>query len=59
MHAEMVKRGIPDDGYFDEMNDLLNQAINKYNEEIAPDKFNEVTPDNVIDFNQAKKRKLH
>ncbi|PMO52474.1 DUF6933 domain-containing protein [Vibrio splendidus] len=59
MHAEMVKRGIPDDGYFDEMNAELNQAVNKYNEEIASDTFNEVIPNNVIDFHQAKKRKQH
>ncbi|UQV21197.1 DUF6933 domain-containing protein [Vibrio sp. J383] len=53
MHAEMVKRGIPDDGYFDEMNAELNQAVNEYYEEIA------TIPNNVIDFNQAKKRKQH
>ncbi|MEZ9136119.1 hypothetical protein [Vibrio sp. F13] len=51
MHAEMVKRGIPDDGYFDEMNAELNQAVNEYYEEIA------TIPNNVIDFNQAKKCK--
>ncbi len=53
MHAEMVKRGIPDDGYFDEMNAELNQAVNEYYEGIA------TLPNNVIDFNQAKKRKQH
>jgi hypothetical protein len=55
----MVKRGIPDDNYFDGMNAELSQAIHEYYQEIAPDTFNEETPDNVMDFNQAKKRKLH
>ena len=59
MHAEMVKRGIPDDSYLDEMNAELNQAIDEYYQEIAPDTQSEDIPDNVIDFNQAKKRKLH
>ncbi|MEF1283239.1 hypothetical protein QTN94_04475 [Vibrio sp. M250220] len=59
MHAEMVKRGIPDDDYFDGMNAELNQAIHEYFQEIAPDTQSEDIPNNVIDFNQAKKRKLH
>lgn len=51
MHAEMVRRGIPDDRFFEGMNADLNQAINEYFERI------ETVPDNVIDFNQAIKNK--
>ena len=53
MHAEMVKHGIPDDSYLDEMNAELNQAMNEYYEGIGS------IPNNVIDFNQAKSRKHH
>ncbi|WP_419207336.1 DUF6933 domain-containing protein [Photobacterium leiognathi subsp. mandapamensis] len=50
MHAEMVKHGIPDDSYLDEMNAELNQAMNEYYEGIGS------IPNNVIDFNQAKSK---
>ncbi|WDG11363.1 MULTISPECIES: hypothetical protein [Vibrio] len=53
MHAEMVKHGIPDDSYLEEMNAELNQAMNEYYEGIGS------IPNNVIDFNQAKSRKHH
>lgn len=53
MLAEMVKHGIPDDNYLDEMNAELNQAMNEYYEGIGS------IPNNVIDFNQAKSRKHH
>ncbi|MCF1428943.1 MAG: hypothetical protein LPD71_13745 [Shewanella sp.] len=51
MHAEMVKRGIPDDSYFEDLGAERHQAFKEHFEGV------ESIPDNVIDFNQAVKNR--